>query len=279
LKIRGFAQALFSIKWSWGGISEGKRGEAFTSMTRNSLAITGESRLSQELLEFSREAGLNAVLISELAELTPATPVVIETSASGVEKKKSILQRLDLALPAPAVIITSCLGFATTLMASWTAKPERIVGFATFYPFKDRKVIELTAGIRTEESAIRSAEQLFKSIGKETVRVKDTPGLTFPRILSLIINEAARSLEEGVATAEEIDVAMRLGVNYPHGPLRWADQIGLDEVLAVLEGLQRETGDDRYRPTPLLKKLVIAGFLGETCGKGFYSYNEGQVKP
>jgi 3-hydroxybutyryl-CoA dehydrogenase len=248
-------------------------------MTRNSLAITGESRLSQELLEFSREAGLNAVLISELAELTPATPVVIETSASGVEKKKSILQRLDLALPAPAVIITSCLGFATTLMASWTAKPERIVGFATFYPFKDRKVIELTAGIRTEESAIRSAEQLFKSIGKETVRVKDTPGLTFPRILSLIINEAARSLEEGVATAEEIDVAMRLGVNYPLGPLRWADQIGLDEVLAVLEGLQRETGDDRYRPAPLLKKLVIAGFFGETRGKGFYSYNEGQVKP
>ena len=248
-------------------------------MTRNSLAITGESRLSQELLELSREAGLDAVLISDLAELTPATPVVIETSASGVEKKKSILQRLDLALPAPAVIITSCLGFATTLMASWTAKPERIVGFATFYPFKDRKVIELTAGIRTEESAIGGAEQLFKSIGKETVRVKDTPGLTFPRILSLIINEAARSLEEGVATAEEIDVAMRLGVNYPQGPLRWADQIGLDEVLAVLEGLQRETGDDRYRPAPLLKKLVIAGFLGETRGKGFYSYNEGQVKP
>ena len=248
-------------------------------MTRNSLAITGESRLSQELLELSREAGLDAVLISDLAELTPATPVVIETSASGVEKKKSILQRLDLALPAPAVIITSCLGFATTLMASWTAKPERIVGFATFYPFKDRKVIELTAGIRTKESAIRSAEQLFKSIGKETVRVKDTPGLTFPRILSLIINEAARSLEEGIATAEEIDVAMRLGVNYPQGPLRWADQIGLDEVLAVLEGLQRETGDDRYRPAPLLKKLVIAGFLGETRGKGFYSYNEGQVKP
>jgi 3-hydroxybutyryl-CoA dehydrogenase len=248
-------------------------------MTRNSLAITGEGRLSQELLELSRGAGLDAVLISNLAELTPTTPLVIETSASYIEKKKSLLQKLDLALPAPAVIITSCLGFATTLMASWTAKPERIVGFATFYPFKDRKVIELAAGIRTEESAIQSAEQLFKSIGKETVRVKDAPGLTFPRILSLIINEAARSLEEGVATAEEIDVAMRLGVNYPHGPLRWADQIGLDEVLAVLEGLQRETGDDRYRPAPVLKKLVIAGFLGETRGKGFYSYNEGQVKP
>ncbi len=248
-------------------------------MTRNSLAIIGENRLSQELLELSRGAGLEAVLLADLAKLTPTTPLVIETSSSQVEKKKLLLQKLDLALPAPAVIITSCLGFATTLMASWTAKPERIVGFATFYPLGDKKVIELAAGIRTAESAIQSAEQLFKSIGKETFRVKDTPGLTFPRILSLIINEAARSLEEGVATAEEIDVAMRLGVNYPHGPLRWADQIGLDEVLAVLEGLQRETGDDRYRPAPLLKKLVIAGFLGETRGKGFYSYNEGQVKP
>jgi len=248
-------------------------------MITSSLAIIGESRLSQELLELSREAGLDAVLLSDLAELTPTTPVVIETSLSPADKKKSILQRLDLALPSPAVVLTSCLGFATTLVASWTARPERIVGFATFYPLKDRKVIELAAGIRTAENATQSAEQLFKSIGKETVRVKDSPGLTFPRILSLIINEAARSLEEGVATAEEIDVAMRLGVNYPHGPLRWADQIGLDEVLAVLEGLQHETGDDRYRPAPLLKKLVIAGFLGETCGKGFYSYSEGKVKP
>jgi 3-hydroxybutyryl-CoA dehydrogenase len=248
-------------------------------MTRNSLAIIGEGRLSQELLELSRGTGLDAVLLSDLAELTPTTPLVIETSSTLVEKKKSLLQRLDLALPAPAVIITSCLGFATSLMASWTAKPERIVGFATFYPFKDRKVVELAGGIRTTEGAFQSAEQFFKSIGKETVRVKDMPGLTFPRILSLIINEAARSLEEGVATTEEIDVAMRFGVNYPQGPLRWADQVGLDEVLAVLEGLQRETGDDRYRPAPLLKKLVIAGFLGETRGRGFYSYNEGQVKP
>jgi 3-hydroxybutyryl-CoA dehydrogenase len=125
---------------------------------------------------------------------------------------------------------------------------------------------------------VSAAEQLFKSLGKETIRVKDSAGLTFPRIVSLIINEAARSLEEGVASAEEIDIAMKLGVNYPQGPLRWADQIGLDEVLSVLEGLHRETGEDRYRPAPLLKKLVSAGFLGEVRGRGFYLYNESQVK-
>ena len=118
-------------------------------MTKNSLAIIGESRLSREVLELSRGAGIDAVLISDLAELTPTTTLVIDTNSSHVEQKKSLLQKLDLALPAPAVIITSCLGFSTTVMASWTAKPERIVGFATFYPFKDRKLIELAAGIRT----------------------------------------------------------------------------------------------------------------------------------
>ncbi len=93
-----------------------------------------------------------------------------------------------------------------------------------------------------------------------------------PRMLSLIINEAARSLDEGVALAEEIDVAMRLGTNYPQGPLRWGDEIGLDEVLAVVEGLQRETGEDRYRPAPLLKKMVHAGWTGVASGRGFYAY-------
>jgi 3-hydroxybutyryl-CoA dehydrogenase len=121
---------------------------------------------------------------------------------------------------------------------------------------------------------MKEAEALFRALGKETVWVRDTPGLVFPRILSLIINEAARSLDEGVARAEEIDVAMRLGTNYPQGPLRWADQVGLDEVLAVLEGLQHETGDDRYRPAPLLKKMVLAGWLGESSRRGFYVYDE-----
>jgi 3-hydroxybutyryl-CoA dehydrogenase len=198
--------------------------------------------------------------------------------AHDAERKSTILNRLDAFLSPASVIVTCCLGSAVTYLAASLKRPDRVVGFATFYPLKNRKLIELAAGLQSAESATRRAEQFFKALGKDSVRVKDTAGLNFPRILSLIINEAARALDEGVASAEEIDVAMRLGVNYPQGPLKWADQIGLDEVLAVLEGLQKETGDDRYRPAPLLKKLVTAGFVGEVAGRGFYQYNGNKVK-
>ena len=247
-------------------------------MTKSSLAVIGKGRLAEELVALGREKGLDVAQLHDATAIAPTSQFVIDTENGSDDKKRAVMQRLDASLPASGIIVSSCLRFSTTLMASWVKKPERVVGFATFYPLKDRKLVELAPGLRTVEKSVEQTDQLFKNLGKETVRVKDAPGLTFPRILSLIINEAARSLEEGVAAAEEIDIAMRLGVNYPQGPLRWADQIGLDEVLAVLEGLQRETGDDRYRPATLLKKLVIAGYLGETSGRGFYSHNEGQVK-
>ncbi|HEY7554332.1 MAG TPA: 3-hydroxyacyl-CoA dehydrogenase family protein [Candidatus Binatia bacterium] len=247
-------------------------------MAENSVTIIGESRLAQELAALCKEKGLSVSLSARPSDLSSTTPLVVETLAQDTERKKGILQKLDNFLSPATVLVASCLGSAVTHLAAPLKKPERVVGFATFYPLKDRKVVELAAGMRSAERAAQKAEELFRALGKETVRVKDAAGLTFPRILSLIVNEAARALEEGVASAEEIDVAMRLGVNYPQGPLKWADQIGLDEVLAVLEGLQKETGEDRYRPAPLLSKLVTAGFTGETAGRGFYLYSEGQVK-
>lgn len=247
------------------------------STTKSSVAILGTSRLAQDWLALSKARGLDAELVTDAAQMQAQASLVIDTSTADQATKRRNLETLDSLLSPSAVIITSCLGGSTTLMGSWTKRPERLVGFATFYPLADRKIIEIAAGLRTSDSALQQAQDHFRSLGKETVKVKDAAGLTFPRILSLIINEAARSLEEGVAEADEIDVAMRLGVNYPIGPLRWADQIGLDEVLAVLEGLERETGDDRYRAAPLIKRLVVAGFLGETSGRGFYTYKE-QVK-
>jgi 3-hydroxybutyryl-CoA dehydrogenase len=175
--------------------------------------------LAADLSTLAREKGLDTTRLSDATAVSSTTNFVIDTETGAEDKKRALVQRLDASLPPSAMIISSCLRFPVTHMASWIKKPERIVGFATFYPMKDRKLVELAAGLRTAEAALSQTQELFKALGKETVRVKDAAGLTFPRIVSLIINEAARSLEEGVAKAEEIDVAMRLGVNYPQGPL------------------------------------------------------------
>ena len=240
-------------------------------MATNSPIIIGKNRLAQEIVELSLASGLEATIYPDACAVPASASLVIETYASDEHEKREILKRLDAQFPS-SIVLTSCLGFATTRIASWTTRPERVVGFATFYPLREKKVIELSSGLRTQEHALQEAEIFFRALGKEPARVRDEPGLIFPRILSLIINEAARSLDEGVAQTEEVDTAMRLGTNYPLGPLRWADQVGLDEVLAVLEGLQRETGDDRYRPASLLRKMVLSGWLGEKSGRGFYSY-------
>jgi 3-hydroxybutyryl-CoA dehydrogenase len=236
------------------------------------VLVIGKNRLAEELRTLSESHGFETLLQSQPEATNVSFSVAVETSAGTEEEKRAVLRKLDRALPASTPIVSSCLGVSTTRIASWTARPQRIVGYAAFYPLKEKKLIELTTGLGGDPAALAEAERFFRALGKETATVKDGPGLTFPRILSLIINEAARALDEEVANAEEIDIAMRLGVNYPAGPLRWADQIGLDEVLAVLEGLHRDTGDDRYRPAPLLKKMVLAGWLGEQSGRGFYSY-------
>jgi 3-hydroxybutyryl-CoA dehydrogenase len=240
-------------------------------MAKSSVLIVGKNRLAEELVGLCRAGGFEAEIYPDAYPAALAGSLIVETLPGNENEKREIIRRLDAQAPA-AAIVTSCLGFSTTRIASWTTRPERVVGFAAFYPFKEKKVVELSSGLATGEPALDQAEKFFRALDKEPVRVKDAPGLIFARVVSLIVNEAARALDEGVAKAEEIDTAMRLGVNYPAGPLAWADRIGLDEVLAVLEGLQRETGDDRYRPAPLLTKMVLAGRLGEASGKGFYDY-------
>jgi 3-hydroxybutyryl-CoA dehydrogenase len=241
-------------------------------MSQNSVAIIGKSRLAGELLDLSRDKGFDAELYPDAEKIDTSASIVVETAAGAGKEKKRTIKQLDSSLDPSSTTLTSCLGSSVTSIASWTGRPDKVVGFATFYPFTEKKVVELAGGLNTEEDTLRKAEDYFRALGKETVRVKDASGLIFPRILSLIINEAIRSLDERVAGMEEIDIALRLGTNYPSGPLRWADQIGLDEVLAVLEGLHREYGEDRYRPAPLLRKMVLAGRLGEISGLGFYQH-------
>ncbi len=139
-------------------------------------------------------------------------------------------------------------------------------------------MIELCAALQTDAGYAKQAEAFFTAIGKETEWVEDEVGLVFPRILSMIVNEAAFALMEKISSAEEIDTAMRKGTNYPMGPLAWADELGLDDIYAVLSGLHRDMGEDRYRPAPLLRKLVHAGWLGKKTGRGFYVYANQDAK-
>ena len=243
-------------------------------MSRVDLAILGSNRLAEDWRRLAGENGLAAARYARAAELDPAAEAVVDTLAHGAEAKRQLLDEIDAAAPGAAVVLTSCVRWSAAAIACWSRRPERVVGFATFHPLERRNVIELARGLDTGDDAFQAAETLVRRLGRESAEVKDAPGLVFPRILSLIINEAARTLDEGIATAEEIDVALRLGTNYPQGPLRWADEVGLDEVLAVIEGLQEETGDDRYRPAPLLRKLVASGRLGEAAGRGFYRHGE-----
>ncbi len=240
----------------------------------SSVAILGANRLAEDLHGLARDNGLDAARCARPDEVDPATEVVVDTLAHGSEAKRRLVEEIDAAAPGAALVLSSCIRWSTTTLGSWSRRPERIVGFATFHPLARRNVIELARGLDTGDDALAAAGALVERLGKESAVVKDAPGLVFPRILSLIINEAVRSLDEEVATAEEIDIALRLGTNYPQGPLRWADEIGLDEVLAVLEGLLEETGDDRYRPAPLLRKMVATGRLGESAGRGFYRHGE-----
>lgn len=239
-------------------------------MAKSRVAILGKNRLAEELFLLCQEKGLSVTRYAEADRISAPPDIAVDTLARPEENKRLLIQKWDAALEPDALILTSCLGFSVTRIASWTRRPERVIGFATFYPVRGKKMIELSRGLCGAESFAMQAADFFAELGKSTAAVKDSPGLVFPRILSAIINEAARCLDEGVASAEEIDQAMKLGVNYPLGPLAWADEIGLDEILAVLEGQEQETGDDRYRPAPLLQKMVLAGRTGAGKERGFY---------
>ena len=198
--------------------------------------------------------------------------IVIELHNESAEAKQELLTALSNHVPEDALILTSALATSATQAASWVRRPERVVGFGVLPPVLKEGVVELARALQTSELALVQAELFWRGLGQEPLLVGDGPGLVRARTVCCLINEAVSLLMEGVATAADIDKAMRLGTNYPHGPLAWADQIGLDAVLGVMTGLFQEWGDDRYRPSPLLRRMVAAGQLGRKTGQGFYVY-------
>jgi len=200
--------------------------------------------------------------------------IVIEAAPENMNLKKKIFSDLDNICKPDAIIGTNTSSLSITEIASATKRPDKVVGVHFFNPAPIMKLVELIRGYNTSDETYETVQAFVKKLGKKVVLVNEAPGFVVNRILTPMINEAIIALQEGVASVEGIDTAMKLGLNHPMGPLALADFIGLDVVLAILDYLYEEFGYPKYKACPLLRKMVRAGELGRKTGKGFYDYSK-----
>lgn len=198
--------------------------------------------------------------------------IVIEAIIENLEVKKQVFQELDKIVKPEAILASNTSSLSITAIGAATKRPDQVIGMHFFNPVPVMKLVEVIKGAATSNETFEIAFKLAQEVGKSPVKVEEAPGFAVNRILVPMINEAAYLLMEGVASAEDIDKAMKMGANHPIGPLALADMIGNDVCLAVMEILYSEFSDSKYRPCPLLRKMVRAGFLGCKTGKGFYQY-------
>ncbi|NNF84215.1 MAG: 3-hydroxybutyryl-CoA dehydrogenase [Deltaproteobacteria bacterium] len=203
-----------------------------------------------------------------------ACDFVVEAATEREELKHSLFRDLDEIVPAGKILATNTSSLSITGIASATKRPDKVVGMHFMNPVPLMKLIEIIRGLQTSTETFDAAMDMARRLGKEPVPAKDFPGFIANRILLPMINEAVYALMEGVGKAEDIDAIMRMGANHPMGPLALADLIGLDTCLEILKVLQEELGDPKYRPCPLLRKTVEAGYLGKKTGRGFYTYEK-----
>ena len=199
--------------------------------------------------------------------------LVVEAVPEKAELKYSLFRTLDAAAPEDCILASNTSSISITEIAARTSRPERVIGMHFMNPVPVMKLVEVIRGLATSDETTEAVTSLSRALGKTPVEVNDFPGFVSNRVLMPMINEAVFALMEGVATPEAIDTVMKLGMNHPIGPLALADLIGLDTCLDILEVLHRELGDDRYRPCPLLRKYVAAGWLGRKSGRGFHPYD------
>ncbi|KIL78704.1 3-hydroxybutyryl-CoA dehydrogenase [Bacillus badius] len=237
-----------------------------------------EKNLSRQVQKERMTSGEKAEItgrISKSTDLQDAQDVdlVIEAAVENMDVKCKIFSHLDKITPAHTILATNTSSLPITEIAAATDRPERVIGMHFMNPVPVMRLVEIIRGLATADEVYETIEEITTKLSKVPVEVNDFPGFVANRILMPMINEAIYTLYEGVATKEAIDEVMKLGMNHPMGPLTLADFIGLDTCLYIMETLHDGFGDDKYRPCPLLRKYVKAGWLGKKTGRGFYTYD------
>jgi 3-hydroxybutyryl-CoA dehydrogenase len=225
-----------------------------------------------KLTAAQRETALGSIRGTTALEDLALADVVIEAVTEDFELKANILKRLDALVRADTIIASTTSSISISKLASTISHPRRFIGMHFFNPVPIMALVEIVRGLQTSDATHDAVETLALQLGKTPITVKSGPGFLVNRILLPMINEAFFVLAEGDAAATEIDEGMKLGCNYPIGPLALSDLIGLDVLLAVMQTLHDEFGDSKYRPCPLLKEMVAAGYLGRKAGRGVYRY-------
>ncbi len=246
------------------------------------LARRAVEKLGQTLAKLVEKGKLQAADREKvLARIRPATSLeecagadlAIEAVVESMGVKQEIFRKLDALLRPEAILASNTSSISITGLAASTKRPDRFVGMHFMNPPPVMQLIEIIRGLQTSDATYQAILALAKRFGKTTVTSKDAPGFIVNRILIPLLNEACFALQEGLASPEDIDTGVRLGLNHPMGPLTLADFIGLDTCLYIAEVLHRELGDDKYRPAPLLRQYVAAGWFGRKAGRGFYRYD------